>query len=116
MPTPPPPPPASSPRRPPSPACQRSLPCLTIPWMDELAPEVEALRRVPFFEGLTPEDLSRIATIGERRSFEAGQAIVSKSDVGGGLFVILSSSATVAAGGNAERHRPGGITREMARL
>ena len=84
--------------------------------MDELAPEVEALRRIPFFEGLTPEDLSRIATIGERRSFEAGQAIVAKSDVGGGLFVILSGSATVEAGGKAHTLGPGGFFGEMALL
>jgi hypothetical protein len=30
---------------------------------DELAPEVEALRKVPFFEDLTPEDLQRIAAV-----------------------------------------------------
>ena len=34
------------------------------PVTDELAPEIEALRKVPFFEDLTPEDLERIATIG----------------------------------------------------
>ena len=30
---------------------------------DELPQEVEALRRVPFFEDLTPEDLERLARI-----------------------------------------------------
>ena len=32
---------------------------------DEAAPEVEALRNVPFFEDLTTEDLERMATIGQ---------------------------------------------------
>ena len=44
--------------------------------MDELSPEVEALRKVPFFEELTPEDLDRIARIGQRRTFEVASAVM----------------------------------------
>jgi CRP-like cAMP-binding protein len=84
--------------------------------VDELPPEVEALRRVPFFEELTPEDLGRIARIGARRSYSAGQAIVAKDDVGGGLFVILSGSATVEAGGKAHHLGAGDFFGEMALL
>ena len=84
--------------------------------MDELAPEVEALRRVPFFENLTPEDLDRIARIGKRRSYPAGARIVSKDDVGGGLFVLLSGSATVEAGGKVHTLGPGAFFGEMALL
>jgi CRP/FNR family transcriptional regulator, cyclic AMP receptor protein len=84
--------------------------------MDELAPEVEALRRIPFFEDLTPEDLDRIARIGERRSFGAGEPIVAKDAVGGGLFVILSGSASVEAGGKRHALGPGQFFGEMALL
>jgi CPA2 family monovalent cation:H+ antiporter-2 len=84
--------------------------------MDELPAGVEALRKIPFFEGLTPEDLERIATIGERRSFAAGEAIVTKSAVGGGLFVILSGSATIEAGGASHILGPGEFFGEMALL
>ena len=84
--------------------------------MDELAPEVEALRRVPFFEELTSEDLGRIAKIGERRSFAGGDRIVSKDEVGGGLFVILSGTATVEAGGSMHLLRTGDFFGEMALL
>jgi len=84
--------------------------------MDELPPEIEALRAIPFFENLTPEDLERIATIGERRTFAAGDAIISKSDVGGGLYVILSGSATVETGGKAHTLGPGAFLGEMALL
>ncbi|HEX2069786.1 MAG TPA: hypothetical protein VHH54_06240 [Actinomycetota bacterium] len=66
---------------------------------DRESAELEALRRVPFFEDLTPEDLSRIAKIGQRRRFDAGSAIVTKDEAGGGLFVILEGSALVEAGG-----------------
>ena len=84
--------------------------------MDELSPEVEALRKVSFFEDLTPEDLDRIAKIGERRYFPAGDPIVSKHDVGGGLFVILSGTATVETGGKIHTLRPGDFFGEMALL
>ena len=84
--------------------------------MDELPPEVEALRRIPFFEGLTPEDLDRIARIGERRSFAPGEPIVAKDAVGGGLFVLLSGSASVDAGGKHHALGAGQFFGEMALL
>ena len=84
--------------------------------MDELPAEVEALRRIPFFEGLTPEDLDRIARIGERRSFDAGQPIVAKDAVGGGLFVILSGAASVQTGGKRHPLGPGQFFGGMALL
>jgi CRP-like cAMP-binding protein len=83
---------------------------------DEPAPEIEALRRVPFFEDLTPEDLERMATIGQRMSFAPGEPIVSKDDVGGGLFVILTGTAAVDAGGTRHHLGPGQFFGEMALL
>ena len=71
---------------------------------------------MPFFEELTPEDLDRIARIGSRRSYSAGQAIVAKDEVGGGLFVILSGAAEVEAGGAVHMLGPGDFFGEMALL
>jgi CRP/FNR family transcriptional regulator, cyclic AMP receptor protein len=82
--------------------------------MDELAPEVEALRKIPFFEDLTPEDLDRIARIGQRITFDAGQTIVEKGSVGGGLFVILSGTASVDVGGRQHTLKAGDFFGEMA--
>ena len=84
--------------------------------MDELPSEVEALRRVPFFEDLTPEDLDRIARVGERRSFAPGEEMVAKASVGDGLFVILSGTASVQAGGKTHALGPGAFFGEMALL
>jgi len=84
--------------------------------MDELPSEVEALRRIPFFEGLTSEDLDRLARIGERRRFGAGQPIVAKDEVGGGLFVIMSGSAELEVGGRRHTLGPGQFFGEMALL
>ena len=83
---------------------------------DPLAPEVEALRNVPFFEDLTPEDLGRLARIGEKRTYEAGEQIVTKDEVGVALYVILSGTATVAAGGKDHTLQPGDFFGEMALL
>ena len=83
---------------------------------DPLAPEVEALRNIPFFEGLLPEDLERLARIGERRTYAPGEAILTKDEEGVALYVILSGSATVDAGGVAHTLGPGEFVGEMALL
>jgi CRP-like cAMP-binding protein len=82
--------------------------------MDELSPEVEALRKVPFFEELTPEDLDRIARIGQRRTFDAGAHIVEQGEEGRGMFVILSGAAEVEVGGRVHALGPGDFFGEMA--
>ena len=84
--------------------------------MDELSPEAEALRKVPFFEDITDQDLERVARIGERRTFADGQEIVRRGDVGGGLFVILAGTAKVEAGGRTHELGPGEFVGEMALL
>ena len=84
--------------------------------MDDESAEAQALRKVPFFEDITPEDLERVARIGRRRSFRPGEAMVTKDSVGGGLFVIMSGSATVDAGGKQHTLRPGDFFGEMALL
>ncbi len=83
---------------------------------DPLPPEIEALRGVPFFADLTPEDLERLARIGERRNYEQGDEIVRKDEQGIALYVILSGSASVAAGGKVHTLRPGDFFGEMALL
>jgi CRP-like cAMP-binding protein len=83
---------------------------------DPLAPEVEALRGVPFFEDLTPEDLQRLARIGEKRTYRSGDEIVRKDEEGVALYVILSGSASVTAGGKTHELGPGDFFGEMALL
>jgi CRP-like cAMP-binding protein len=78
--------------------------------------EADQLRRVPFFEDLTPEDLERIATIGDRRRFDAGETIIAKDTAGQTLFVLLSGAAEVEAGGATHRLGPGDFVGEMALL
>lgn len=78
--------------------------------------EAERLRAIPFFDDLTPEDLDRVARIGERRTFDAGEAIVAKDTQGQALFVLLSGRASVEAGGKEHELGPGDFVGEMALL
>jgi CRP-like cAMP-binding protein len=84
--------------------------------MDELSPDVRALRKVPFFEDLTDQDLSDIARIGERVSFSDGDEIVTRGAPADGLWVLLSGGARVEAGGRVHELGPGAFFGEMALL
>ena len=83
--------------------------------MDEPG-EHEHLRRIPFFEDLTPEDLERVARIGEARTFGAGDPIVAEGSEGQAMFVLLSGRAAVEAGGKTHDLGPGDFFGEMALL
>ena len=78
--------------------------------------EHEHLRKIPFFEDLTPEDLERVGKIGERRTFGAGQPLLAEGTQGQAMFVILSGRATVDAGGKTHELGPGDFVGEMALL
>jgi CRP-like cAMP-binding protein len=83
---------------------------------DQTTTDAERLRGVPFFEELTPEDLDRVAQIGEHRRFETGETIIAKDTEGQTLFVILSGRASVEAGGTNHELGPGDFVGEMALL
>ena len=76
----------------------------------------EALRRLRFLSELTDEDLTRVANIGRRRTFDAGETLVERGADSGGLFVILSGRASVDAGGATHQLGPGDFFGEMALL
>ncbi|HEX6401349.1 MAG TPA: Crp/Fnr family transcriptional regulator [Actinomycetota bacterium] len=78
--------------------------------------DVEALRGIRFFEELTDEDLARVAKVGQRRTFAAGEALVERDSDRGGLFVILSGTASVEVGGATHELGPGDFFGEMALL
>ena len=77
---------------------------------------LDALRHVRFFEELTDEDLDRIAKVGQRRKFAAGDTLVERDSQQGGLFVLLSGTATVEVGGTTHTLETGDFFGEMALL
>jgi CRP-like cAMP-binding protein len=78
--------------------------------------DVDALRMVRFFEELTDDDLGRVAKLGQRRSYAAGDALVERDSDRGGLFVLLSGIAQVEVGGAVHDLGPGDFFGEMALL
>jgi CRP-like cAMP-binding protein len=74
----------------------------------------ETLREVALLQGLMSADLARIARIGKRRRYEAGEAILQKGTFGGGLFLVVSGTATVEVGGKAHALGPGQFFGEMS--
>jgi CRP/FNR family transcriptional regulator, cyclic AMP receptor protein len=78
--------------------------------------DAERLRGVRFFEELTPEDLDRVARIGEHRRFDVGETIIAKDTEGQALFVIVSGRASVEAAGTTHELGPGDFVGEMALL
>ena len=84
--------------------------------MTDPTSDAERLRGVRFFEELTPEDLDRVARIGEHRHFDAGETIIAKDTEGQVLFVIVSGRASVEAGGTTHELGPGDFVGEMALL
>ena len=112
------------------------------PWISSLAKRVEsggtdmpetshtlddldtmlALRRVPIFEGLDPEDLQRIAATAKEHLYPTGEALVREGDVGHELVVIVEGSVRVVhhdADGTEHlirRYQPGDHIGELAVL
>jgi len=76
--------------------------------------EAQALRSIPFFSDLEPNDLSAIVHAGEHVSFEPGTAIVEAGAAGDAMYVILSGSAEVDVGGRYHVLSAGGVFGEMA--
>ena len=64
-----------------------------------------ALRRVPLFEGLDPEDLQRIAAHAVERSYAAGEVLMTEGDPSDELVVLLTGGVRV------ERAEPDGTSR-----
>jgi CRP-like cAMP-binding protein len=81
-----------------------------------LPSDVEGLRKVRFFEELTDDDLVRVARVGQRRSYPAGEALIERDSDHGGLFVILKGRARVEVGGAVHELGQGDFFGEMALL
>jgi len=56
---------------------------------------LSALKGVPLFEGLTPQQLRRVAEVGRIRLFRAGAAMVHLGEPGDAFYVIMDGHALV---------------------
>jgi CRP/FNR family transcriptional regulator, cyclic AMP receptor protein len=56
------------------------------------------LARVPLFRDASPESLMRVAEATGELTFEAGQHIVQKGQIGNGLYIVVSGRVSVRQG------------------
>jgi len=56
---------------------------------------VELLKRMDVFEGLTEEDLRKIAAIAEERTYDAGQMIFAENDMATKLFLVQEGRVAI---------------------
>ena len=61
---------------------------------------VELLKRVPLFQGLSPQQIEQLARSFKDRTFAAGQTVTSEGAGGVGFFVIEAGTASVTVGGD----------------
>jgi pyruvate,water dikinase len=64
------------------------------------AETVEAIERVPLFDGMTPREVAGIAALFKERTFTAGETVTREGAGGAAFFVIESGAATVTLGGD----------------
>jgi CRP/FNR family transcriptional regulator, cyclic AMP receptor protein len=84
--------------------------------MDEMTVGLAALERTPLFAGLDRQQLEDILAVGQRVSFEAGQAIVERGDPGDAMYIVVGGVAEVDVGGRFHRLERGDFFGEMAIL
>lgn len=75
----------------------------------------EWLERVALFEGFSPEELQRVADLGEEIDLAPGSVIVDQGDPGLDCYVVVEGIASVyVAGDYIAAIRPGSMIGEMA--
>ena len=84
--------------------------------MDEVMVGLAALERAPLFAGLDREHLEDVLRVGQRVSFDTGQAIVERGDPGDAMYIMVSGAAEVDVGGRFHRLERGDFFGEMAVL
>lgn len=82
--------------------------------MSEPNLESEALQRIPFFAGLTPEDVDQVLQVGQRVSFQPGQVMVERGEDGDAAYLMLAGTAEVDVGGRFHTLKRGDFFGEMA--
>jgi CRP-like cAMP-binding protein len=79
--------------------------------------EVDRIRTIPLFDGLSEEELTRVANWIEPRNVEAGRVVVPKGESGYTFFVIEQGEVVVDQDGRDLAHLgPGDFFGEMAIL
>jgi CRP-like cAMP-binding protein len=84
--------------------------------MDEVTVGRSALERTPLFAGLDRVHLEDVVAVGQRVSYDPGQAIVERGDQGDAMYIVVDGAAEVDVGGRYHRLQRGDFFGEMAVL
>jgi CRP/FNR family transcriptional regulator, cyclic AMP receptor protein len=84
--------------------------------MDEVTVGRSALERTPLFAGLDRGHLEDVVAVGQRVSYDPGQAIVERGDQGDAMYIVVDGVAEVDIGGRYHRLERGDFFGEMAVL
>jgi CRP-like cAMP-binding protein len=84
--------------------------------MDEVTVGRTALERTPLFAGLDRVHLEDVVSVGQRVSYDPGQAIVERGDQGDAMYIVVDGAAEVDIGGRYHRLERGDFFGEMAVL
>ncbi len=80
-----------------------------------MAVDVDLLRPVPLFSGMTDRAIGAVADLAEEVTFEAGEPLVSEGEPGDAFFVIIEGVADVTQGGTSITSLgPGSILGEIS--
>ena len=61
--------------------------------------KVDAIRRVPLFEGCSDEDLEQIASVADELRFDEGRVLIEQGAVGRELILVLEGEVEVTRDG-----------------
>ncbi len=70
--------------------------------------KVQALKRVPLFEGLSKKELTELARVTEDLEVPAGQVLCKEGDTGQEFFVIVDGNTEITSKGKPVAARGGG--------
>jgi CRP/FNR family cyclic AMP-dependent transcriptional regulator len=76
--------------------------------------DAEALQRIPFFTGLSPEDADSVLGVGQRATYLSGEVIVERGQMGDAMYLMLAGTAEVDVGGRFHTLKQGDFFGEMA--
>ena len=76
--------------------------------------DAQALQRIPFFTGLSPDDADSVLQVGQRTSYQSGEIIVERGQIGDAMYLMLAGTAEVDVGGRFHTLTQGDFFGEMA--
>jgi CRP/FNR family cyclic AMP-dependent transcriptional regulator len=82
--------------------------------MSDPSVDAEALQRIPFFTGLSPDDADSVLQVGRRVTYLSGETIVERGEMGDAMYLMLAGTAEVDVGGRFHTLKQGDFFGEMA--